>query len=124
MWSTKKIVQKNCQTPIKIIPQQRWIQSMSFGEEIYCKSYNCWTRYLKTNVFKDDYFKKEKTPFVPEKQLPLIIKGARKLSTKSLVDKILVIDEEQYFNLSNSEISGNDGYYTDNKRNKSRCCNI
>ena len=35
---------------------------------------------------------------------------------KILVDKTLVIDDEKYFTLSNSEISGNDGYYTDNKQ--------
>ena len=60
------------------------------------------------------YFKNIKTTFVPKKQLLIIIiKGARKLSTKSLVDNILVIDEEKYFTHRNSEISGNDGYYTD-----------
>ena len=71
-------------------------------------------KYLKENGI--DYFKKVKAPFVPEKQLPKIIKGARKLTTKSLVEKTLVIDDEKYFTLSNSEISGNDGYYTDNKQ--------
>ena len=35
-----------------------------------------------------------------------------------MVDKILVIDKEKYFTLSYSEITGNDGYYTDNKQLK------
>ena len=52
----------------------------------------------------------------PVKQLPKIIKGPWKLSTKFLVDKILVIDDEKYFTLSNSEISGYYGSYTDNKQ--------
>ena len=55
-----------------------------------------------------EYFKKVKVPFVPEKQLPKIIKSARKVSIKPLVDKTLAIDDEKYFTLSNSEISGND----------------
>ena len=60
--------------------------------------------------------KNVKILFVPEKQLPKIIKGARKLSNKSLVDKSLVFDDENYFTLSNIEISGNGGYYTDYKQ--------
>ena len=71
-------------------------------------------RYLKVNDI--DYFKKAKAPFVPEKQLPKIIKCARKLQTKSLVEKTLDIDDEKYFTLNNSEMSGNDGFYTDNKQ--------
>ena len=47
------------------------------------------------------------------------MKGARKLSIKLLVDKIHDIDNEKYFTLSNSEISGNDGYHTDSKQTTS-----
>ena len=48
-------------------------------------------------------------PIIPEK-----IKDVRKLSIKSLIDKILVIDNEN--SLSNNEISGDDGYYADSKQ--------
>ena len=48
--------------------------------------------------------------------MPKLIKGARKLSTKSLVNRILVIDDEKYFTFSNCKISRNDGYYTASKK--------
>ena len=35
---------------------------------------------------------------------------------KYLVNKTLVIDNEKYFTLSNSKISGTEGYHTDNKQ--------
>ena len=54
-------------------------------------------------------------PLISPKQREKIIRTSRKLATKSFVRKTVVIDDEKYFTLSNSEQSGNSGYYTDNK---------
>lgn len=62
------------------------------------------------------YLKKKKAPLVTDKQLSKIITASRKLATKIFVEKTVVIDDEKYFTLANSELSGNSVYYTDNKR--------
>lgn len=61
------------------------------------------------------YFKKIKAPNYSAKQLPRVISCSRKLATKTLVNKIVILDDEKYFSLSNSNTPGNDGYYTNNK---------
>ena len=71
------------------------------------------SNYLNRNGIQ--YRKKERAPLISPKQREKIIRTSRKLATKSFVRKTVIIDDEKYFRLSNSEQSGNSGYYADNK---------
>lgn len=61
------------------------------------------------------YRKRKKCPKYTQNQLARIPRCCRALRrTHFANNKVIVIDDEKYFTLSNSEIKGNDGFYTDN----------
>jgi len=66
----------------------------------------------KTNI-KD--YKKEKAPKYEDEQVPRVITGSRRMVVKLFKDKDIVMNDEKYFSLSNSNIPGNDRYYTSDK---------
>lgn len=71
------------------------------------------SNYLTRNKVR--YLKKEKAPLFTDKHRLKITRTSRKLATKVFIEKSKIIDDEKYFTLSHSDLSGNDGYYTDNK---------
>jgi transposase len=77
----------------------------------------------KTTVFRtlssDNivFRKRRKAPKYTEAQLERIPRCCRTLRRVHFVNKLIVMDDEKYFTLSNSEMKGNDGFYTDNYQN-------
>ena len=67
------------------------------------------------NKTKIRYYKKEDAPYYQESQKQRVIKNCRKLATKELKDKDVILDDEKYFTYSNSNTPGNRGYYTSDK---------
>lgn len=68
----------------------------------------------KNNVF---YRKRKRAPKYTARQLEIIPKCCRALRDKHFANgKYMVLDDESYFTFSHHELSGNDGYYTDDIR--------
>lgn len=60
------------------------------------------------------YRKRQKCPKYSAAQLERIPRCCRALRQRHFAnDKVIILDDEKYFTLSNSEIKGNDGFYTD-----------
>lgn len=64
-----------------------------------------------------NYRKRRKAPKYTAAQLERIPRCCRALRRTHFREKVIVMDDEKYFTLSNSEIKGNDGFYTDNVQN-------
>lgn len=65
-----------------------------------------------------EYRKRRKCPKYTENQLARIPRCCRALRRIHFAnDRIIVMDDEKYFTLGNSEMKGNDGFYTDNIEN-------
>lgn len=60
------------------------------------------------------YRKRRMAPKYTAAQLEKIPSCCRALRRVHFVDKIVVMDDEKYFTLCNSQMKGNDGFYTDN----------
>jgi transposase len=70
-------------------------------------------RILKKN--KIFYRKRKRAPKYTARQLEIIPKCCRELRRKHFANgKFMILDDESYFTFSHHELSGNDGYYTDN----------
>lgn len=68
---------------------------------------------LKRNGLK--YRKRRKCPAYTQAQLLRIPRCCRQLRRVHFAnDKVIIVDDEKYFTLSNSEMKGNDGFYTEN----------
>lgn len=68
---------------------------------------------LKRNGLK--FRKRRKCPKYTQGQLQRIPRCCRQLRRVHFAnEKIIILDDEKYFTLSNSEMKGNDGFYTDN----------
>lgn len=66
----------------------------------------------KNNVI---YRKRKRAPKYTTKQLEKIPKCCRALRREHFADeKFIILDDESYFTFSHHELSGNDGFYTDN----------
>ncbi|XP_031621012.1 uncharacterized protein LOC116339331 [Contarinia nasturtii] len=66
----------------------------------------------KNNVF---YRKRKRAPKYTARQLEIIPKCCRELRRKHFVNgKFMILDDESYFTFSHHELSGNDGFYTEN----------
>lgn len=78
----------------------------------YRTSKNTVSRELERNGLK--YRKRRKCPKYTPNQLARIPRCCRQLRRVHFAnDRVIIIDDEKYFTLSNSEIKGNDGFYTD-----------
>jgi hypothetical protein len=62
-----------------------------------------------------DCLTKTKVPEYKQDQASRAVTAARRLATKIFKEKQIVMDDESYFYLSNTRISGNDVYYTPDK---------
>ena len=61
------------------------------------------------------YRKRKRAPKYSARQLEIIPKCCRTLRDKHFENgKFIVLDDESYFTFWHHELSGNDGYYTDN----------
>nr|XP_047142520.1 uncharacterized protein LOC124816838 [Hydra vulgaris] len=71
----------------------------------------------RTINFKTDIkcYKKQKVPLYEKDQQQRPATTSRRLVNKVFHEKNIITDDEKYFNLSNSNIPGNDIYYTNNK---------
>lgn len=79
----------------------------------YRTSKNTVSRELSRHGLK--YRKRKKCPKYTENQLARIPRCCRALRrTHFANNRVIVIDDEKYFTLGNSEIKGNDGFYTNN----------
>ena len=66
----------------------------------------------RNNIF---YRKRRRAPKYTARHLEIIPKCCRALRDKHFANgKFMILDDESYFNFSHHELSGNDGYYTDN----------
>ena len=66
----------------------------------------------KNNIF---YRKRKHAPKYTAAQLAKIPKCCQELRKKHFANgKFIILDDESYFTFSHNELSGNDGYYTDN----------
>ncbi|XP_050500950.1 uncharacterized protein LOC126880917 [Diabrotica virgifera virgifera] len=63
------------------------------------------------------YRERRKAPKYTEDQLERIPRCCRALRRVHFVNKLIVMDDEKYFTLSNSEMKGNDGFYTNDYEN-------
>ncbi|XP_050508102.1 uncharacterized protein LOC126885559 [Diabrotica virgifera virgifera] len=63
------------------------------------------------------YRTRRKAPKYTEDQLERIPRCCRALRRVNFVNKLIVMDDEKYFTLSNSEMKGNDGFYTNDYEN-------
>lgn len=61
--------------------------------------------------------KRRKAPKYTEAQLQRIPRCCRALRRVHFANKLIVMDDEKYFTLANSEMKGNDGFYTDDYAN-------
>ncbi|XP_065684223.1 uncharacterized protein LOC136096637 [Hydra vulgaris] len=67
---------------------------------------------LKTDI---KCYKKQKAPLYEKDQQQRAATSSRRLVNKVFHEKDIIMNDEKYFNLSNSNIPGNDIYYTNNK---------
>lgn len=65
----------------------------------------------KNDIF---YRKRKRAPQYTAKQLEKISKCCRALRDKHFANGKFILDDESYFTFSHHELSGNDGYYTNN----------
>jgi len=61
------------------------------------------------------HWKKEKVPAYEGNQEARAVTASRKMVTKTFYGKDIVMDDVKYFTLSNTDLSGNDIYYSSHK---------
>lgn len=112
--------------PRKLTPKQRQnlrkssINRLGVSQRQLAKKFRVSKTCIQQNLIKMDLkrFKRQKAPKYTEKQLAVIPKLCRKLNRLYRADQdAIVMDDEKYFTFSNSTLSGNAGFYTDNIKN-------
>lgn len=96
------------------------IHRLGVSQRQLAKKFNVSKTCIQQNLVKMNIkrFKRQKAPKYTEKQLAVIPKLCRKLDRMFRADHdAIVMDDEKYFTFSNSTLSGNAGFYTDNIHN-------
>lgn len=110
-----KLTKKQCQ-----VLRKSSIHRLGVSQRRLAKKFNvsktCIQRKLvQMNINR---YKRQKAPKYTEKQLAVIPKLCRKLNLLYRTHQdAIVMDDEKYFTFSNSTLSGNAGFYTDNINN-------
>ncbi|XP_050500958.1 uncharacterized protein LOC126880924 [Diabrotica virgifera virgifera] len=100
--------------------EQRLIQSMEnqLGKSLrnVGRRYNVSRMTVSRTISRNNLkrYKRKKAPKYIPTQLEKIPRCCRALRRIHFPGKILIMDDEKYFTLSNSEMKGNDGFYTRN----------